>query len=63
MNGRIATLGLAVVWGAVSLAAAAERPEPQPLSGKINWVFDYEEGKRLSRDSGKPLFVIIRCER
>ena len=40
-----------------------ERPEPQPVEGKIRWVYDYEQGKRLSRDTGKPMFVVFRCER
>jgi hypothetical protein len=44
-------------------ASAIEKPEPQPVDGKIKWVFDYEEGKRLSRETGKPMFVVFRCER
>ena len=43
--------------------AAAEKPEMQPVDGLIKWVYDYEEGKRISRETGKPMFVVIRCER
>jgi hypothetical protein len=42
---------------------AVEKPQPAEISGKINWTYDYEEGKRLSRESGKPMFVVFRCER
>jgi hypothetical protein len=42
---------------------AIEKPDPQPVGGKINWVFSYEDGKRLSRESGRPMFVVFRCER
>ncbi len=44
-------------------ALALEKPEPQPVGGRIKWVFNYEEGKRLSRETGKPMFVVFRCER
>lgn len=36
---------------------------PQPVDGKLDWVYDYAEGQRRARDSGKPLFVVFRCER
>jgi hypothetical protein len=41
----------------------AQGPKPNPVPGKIRWVYDFEEGKRLAQQSGKPLFVVIRCER
>ena len=44
-------------------ACAVEKPKPQRVDGKIKWVFDYEQGKRLSRATGKPMFVVFRCER
>ena len=44
-------------------ALALEKPEPQPVDGKIKWIYGYEEGKRLSRETGKPMFVVFRCER
>ena len=36
---------------------------PVEVSGKIRWVYDYEHGKRLARQNGKPMFVVFRCER
>ena len=42
---------------------AGDTPTPVTVDGKINWVYRYEEGKRLSRETGKPLFVVFRCER
>ena len=42
---------------------AAEAPAAQPIDGKIKWVYDYEQGKRLSQQTGKPMFVVFRCER
>ena len=42
---------------------AGDIPAPVPVDGKIHWVYRYEEGKRLARETGKPLFVVFRCER
>lgn len=42
---------------------AQEKPKPQKVGGTIEWVYDYEEGKRLSTTTGKPMFVVFRCER
>jgi hypothetical protein len=36
---------------------------PQKVDGKIAWVYNYAEGQRLARETGKPLFVVFRCER
>jgi hypothetical protein len=36
---------------------------PKPVDGSIEWVYSYEDGKRKARDSGKPMFVVFRCER
>jgi hypothetical protein len=36
---------------------------PQPVDGLIEWVYDYAEGQRQARATGKPLFVVFRCER
>ena len=58
---------LRIILSLIALCAptawAREDPEPQPVGGKLKWVFDYEEGKRLSRETGKPMFVVFRCER
>ena len=55
MIGRF--IPLAALFLAAPLAAA------QPVDGKIQWVFDYELGKQLSETTGKPMFVVFRCER
>jgi hypothetical protein len=55
-----------VVVLAVLVAASgvsAEPIPPQKVDGKINWVYGYAEGQRLARETGKPLFVVFRCER
>lgn len=59
----ISALGLAAVVCGAGWAAEVEEIDPQPVSGRIGWVYDYEEGKRLARESGKPLWVVFRCER
>lgn len=53
---------LAVVF-VVAPALGGEKIPPQPVSGKIAWVYDYEEGRDAALRSGKPMFVVFRCER
>jgi hypothetical protein len=48
---------------AVSGAAQADVIPPQKVDGLITWVYSYAEGQRLAKESGKPLFVVFRCER
>ena len=55
------TMLLAGPW--LGSAWAADVPKPLPIDGKVQWVFDYQEGQRLSEESGKPMFVVFRCER
>ncbi len=60
-----------IIWSATLLAAVClpvrasgqEKIPPQPVSGKITWVYGYAEGKEAARQSGKPMFVVFRCER
>ena len=52
----------ALLFGGLAVRAG-DIPSPVPVDGKINWVYRYEEGKRLARETGKPLFVVFRCER
>ena len=54
-------VALALVWGASG--ALGERIPPEPVDGTIQWVYSYDDGKALARTSGKPLFVVFRCER
>lgn len=57
----IRTTGL-LLLASVS-TAMGQAPEPTDVDGKINWVFSYEEGQVLSRQTNKPMFVVFRCER
>jgi hypothetical protein len=51
-------LGLAVLLGSPAFAQDA-----RPVDGKITWLSNYEEGKKQARQTGKPLFIVFRCER
>ena len=55
---------VAIIVGilAASVVCAAEIA-PVPVTGKVQWVYDYAEGKELARSNGKPMFVVFRCER
>jgi|GEM_PF-4644308 len=44
-------------------AEAIPKPAATPVEGNINWVYDYAEGQKLSKKTGKPMFVVFRCER
>ena len=52
-----------LLLGSCVPVANAQKPESQKIDGKINWVYDYEEGKLLSESQDKPMFVVLRCER
>ncbi len=45
------------------ICAAQDKPPATEVDGNIDWVFDYEQGKQISQDTGKPMFVVFRCER
>jgi hypothetical protein len=48
--------GLAVLLGLFCLGnVGAGEAEPR-------WLSDWEEGRKAARASGKPLFVVFRCE-
>lgn len=55
--------GLLAMVFLVVPAAGGEKIPPQPVGGKIRWVYDYHEGKEAARRAGKPMFVVFRCER
>jgi hypothetical protein len=47
---------LAILLGLCCLGSVrAEATEPR-------WLSDWEEGRKAARASGKPLFVVFRCE-
>ena len=49
--------------GALLHAEAIPKPAASPVEGNIHWVYDYAEGQKLSKETGKPMFVVFRCER
>lgn len=52
--------------GACALGLAAACLWPNALWGGTEesvWLASFEEGQRAARASGKPLFVVFRCER
>ena len=66
-------LSLATIFAAattLACLAADESPRathaliaPVPVTGNIQWVYSYAEGQQLARKTGKPMFVVFRCER
>jgi hypothetical protein len=58
MKRAVLLLGLTVLLGPQAFAQDAK-----PVDGKITWLPGYEEGKKQARQTGKPLFVVFRCER
>jgi hypothetical protein len=55
-------IALTMTAGISREVKAADIPAVE-VSGKLRWVYDYEQGKQLARQNGKPLFVVFRCER
>ena len=54
---------LLVLGCAAGTTLGQEKIKPQVVSGKIEWIYDYAAGQELARQTGKPLFVVFRCER
>jgi len=48
-------LGLSLLLLSASLA-------PLRAADEINWLGSYSEGRRVARETGKPLLVEFRCE-
>ncbi len=48
---------------ALAQSSPIQKPAAQKLDGLINWVYDYEQGRRLAKQTGRPMFVVFRCER
>jgi hypothetical protein len=61
MGRMIAKLMALMFVGGTALGAVVI--EPVPVTGKIEWVYSYAEGKKVARETGKPMFVVFRCER
>lgn len=52
-----------VAFTVIAGVAFGQKPDPSEVDGSVEWVFDYEQAKQLSFKSGKPMFVVFRCER
>jgi hypothetical protein len=48
--------------GAVTLAEATAAPPLSPVANNQGWFTSYEAARAAARQSGKPLFVVFRCE-
>jgi hypothetical protein len=59
---RLAIVVAALLLGPTA-SSAIEKPPAVEVDGNIKWVYDYDEAKLLSQASGKPMFVVFRCER
>ena len=61
---RIIWICLAAGMGLTLSSGAEPSPIPvAPVSGGIEWIYDYAKGRDLAGQSGKPVFVVFRCER
>lgn len=58
-----ATMLAATAAPALAQSSPIPKPAAQKLDGLINWVYDYEQGRRLAKQTGRPMFVVFRCER
>jgi hypothetical protein len=43
------------------VSGAAQRPG-RPDAARTGWLTSFEAGRTLARQTGKPLFVVFRCE-
>jgi hypothetical protein len=50
---------LSVLFSTVALLAGARDEQAPP----VEWHEDYDAARALARKTGKPLFVVFRCER
>jgi hypothetical protein len=48
------------IFAAIPLSAAAQQPPRHPKYPQ--WITNYEAGRALAKTSGKPMFVVLRCE-
>ena len=63
LHWRQSTLLAAVTWVVHATTCHGQTIKAKPVDSKIPWVYSYEEGKKVGQRTGKPLFVVFRCER
>lgn len=57
-----ATLRLLVGSLALILSAAAAPAQTGKAAAKHGWLTDYDAAKAEARRTGKPIFLVFRCE-
>ena len=57
------TLLTAAFLATTPAPSMAQKPAVQKIDGLVNWLYDYEQGRQLAKRTGKPMFVVFRCER
>ena len=56
-----AVLLAATLSGVHAPSLLAQRRGDQQQAAQHGWIMNYDEGKNLARQSGKPLMVVFRC--
>lgn len=56
------SLCLALVATLITFGSADAQGVNSKIAATKGWLTDLNQGKALSRKTGKPLFVVIRCE-
>ena len=53
----------ATMLATTATSLLAEKIPAQKVDGRIDWVGDYQRGRSLAKQTGKPMLVVFRCER
>jgi hypothetical protein len=52
-----------ILLGILGLCGLGSEERPRPVAPEPpRWLTEWEEGRKAARASGKPLFVVFRCE-
>ena len=62
MRSGLLMCGLSAAVCLLSAANAPADPAIARLAAENGWLRDYQQGLAESRRTGKPLFVVFRCE-
>ena len=54
---------LALALGTAAAVNNAPPDLPFPTTVAVNWLSEYGVAEQAARQSGKPVFVVFRCER
>ena len=50
-------------WPVAALLALGLAAPAPAADGAANWITDYDKARAAARASGKPIFLVFRCER